>query len=247
MKLYKCGFCKFETEDRKEYNQHITEHVLEEAKKRDESAGVVAQLRKMIEPPPPSPFTAKQFKMIALGTCVAVVFGLAALISPGAQGEEGSPGSTGPKGDIGLTGPQGASVAGPQGPTGAPGARGPGGAGIQGAQGIQGRPGIQGIRGEPGFSDTAATVRSSSLSVVRGKTFTLYGTGFDDEDARTVEIYFEDSAGDRTSFGGVDVSHIGSFKQTFTMPASADVGLGVIQVRYLRKYVATLPLVVAAK
>lgn len=242
MKLYKCGFCKFETEDRKEYNQHITEHVLEEAKKRDESAGVVAQLRKMIEPPPPSPFTAKQFKMIALGTCLAVMFGLVALISPGAQGEEGSPGSTGSKGDIGLTGPQGASVAGPQGPPGAPGGRGPAGAGIQGVQGVQGRPGAQGIRGEPGFSDVATTVRSSSLAVVKGKSVTLYGAGFDDEDNRSVEIYLFDVTGDRFDYRSFEATSIGSFKQTFNVPESADAGLGVIKVRYLRHYVANIPL-----
>ncbi len=225
----------------------MASHILEEARKREDSARLVKSLKDMIEPPPPSPFTTRQFQMIVLGAGLALVFSLIALISPGAQGELGDVGPTGPSGKAGLTGPPGSAgpegLAGSTGIPGPPGATGPLGTIGVGIQGSQGKPGVPGPKGDPGYSDSAVALRSSTLSVKRSKTFTLYGSGLDNGSS-TATIYFTDSAGDRIGFGDVIVSSIGSFKQTFTMPSAAAPGLGVLQVRYGSRYATTLPLVV---
>ena len=155
MRKYSCEICeKFETEDRKEYNEHITQHALDEAEKRKESTVVLAQIRKMADPPPPSPFTTKQFKRIALGVTAAFVFGLLSLIIPGPTGETGLTGSEGTAGSPGAEGLRGGL-----GPTGAPGAQGqPGPQGVQGNPGNTGPAGVEGPRGLRGYTDRKSVV-----------------------------------------------------------------------------------------
>jgi len=244
MRKYSCEICgEFETEDRAEYNKHVTEHAVDEAEKKREATLTLAQIKKMVDPPPPSPFTAKQFKYISLAVAAALVFSFLSLVIPGPTGEISPAGPAGIAGPSGQAGPSGsAGSPGVQGPAGVPGAQGIQGEVGRGLTGLQGPTGATGPEGEPGFSDIATTLYLTSISLTRNKTFVLYGSGFIlGED---LEIRVRDSNGNRVSLGVIDVDPYGTFQVTLTLPGGTAVGVGAIEARYDRDMTTTLPIVV---
>ena len=241
MRKYSCEICdKFETEDRDEYNKHVTQHAIDEADKRKEATLTLAQLKKMIDPPPPSPFTSKQFKQLAIGIAGALIISFLALMIGGPAGEIGPEGTAGGTGPPGSSGPPGVGVTGLQGPAGIPGPRGATGDLGIGAQGPQGLRGFPGEEGEPGFSDVATSLYLSNITLTRGKDFILYGAGFTlNED---LVIRLTDSDGRRVISEEVEVHSNGTFRREFTLPEGTATGTGVIEARYDRHITSTLPI-----
>lgn len=233
MKKYSCELCKFETGNRKEFNQHVAEHLSEEAEKRTQVAGKISSLKAMLEPPPPSPFTTQQFKLVALGVALALLFGLLNLIIPGPQGEVGNPGPIGPQGEVGLVsttpGPQG--LAGPQGPQGPTGITGP-----------QGARGPTGPSGPSSYSDFACSLYLSSISIARETSFYLYGSGFTFDNQ--VPIYLVDYEEGRVELDTAETTDSGVFQVLLVIPSGTLVGLAALEAYHEHELVASIPIVV---
>ena len=117
--------------------------------------------------------------------------------SPGDPGLPGNPGSAGKPGLAGLPG-----VDGPAGPGGSQGARGP--------QGEQGAPGPTGAAGAPSSAYPAA-IMLSPTEVEEGRPrINVIGSGWQNEEAVTIEVYGPDDY--HVFIGGAVADSSGTFK-----------------------------------
>ena len=234
---YKCGLCKFESEDRKLYNEHVASHISEEARKSAEASYSITAMKKMIEPPPPSPFTSKQFRLVVLVLGLSLIFSIIAMLTPGTRGDVGDigpQGIVGPPGPVGVTGPIG--PAGVKGPIGAQGAQ-----GTQGPTGPVGPTGTAGSTGPVGYSDATLGLYSNNYNPARNVAFTLYGAGFT-EGGYEVIIDLVDSGGIRYSLATVissKIDELGRFQVVLTIPSNCLVGLAHLEILYYSWEVAS--------
>lgn len=165
----------------------------------------------------------------------------------GPMGLRGLQGEIGPQGIAGQPGPQGLpGVAGPPGPAGTPGLAGQ--QGIQGPQGEKGEKGDRGDKGDKGdkgipgynvFSPSALYL--PSITITRGASFALYGSGFTDE----LDIKVVDSSGNITSIGIVNtISTFGNFSINLVLPTTLSAGVGSIIVYDYGQPITSIPVVI---
>ena len=144
-------------------------------------------------------FVLKAFPIYLLVSILA----LALVACAGAAGFQGSPGDPGLPGNPGSAGKPGlAGLPGVDGP--------PGPAGPQGAQGAQGGPGPTGAAGAPSSAYPAA-IMLSPTEVEEGRPrIIVIGSGWQNEEAVTIEVYGPDDY--HVFIGGAVADSSGTFK-----------------------------------
>ena len=144
-------------------------------------------------------FVLKAFPIYLLVSILA----LALVACAGAAGFQGSPGDPGRPGNPGSAGKPGlAGLPGVDGP--------PGPAGPQGAQGAQGGPGPTGAAGAPSSAyPTAIMLVPAEVEEGRPK-IKVFGSGWQNEEAVTVEVYGPD--GYHVFIGGAVADASGTFE-----------------------------------
>jgi hypothetical protein len=160
-------------------------------------------------------------RAIALLLILSVVALLGAVACQGKQGIEGPPGvsgSAGVQGGKGDPGPRGI-----QGIKGDPGPR--------GIQGIKGDGGAKGAQGDPAPNGTAQITLDPHSGAAPAPTFTIYGAGFQSEEAVLASVEGYSTELPSTLVGGAIASTSGAFKIAASMLRDHSLSEGVYTVK----------------